>query len=122
MPQCAATRPIVAGGRDQPEPGSDDERAELRSVETAVDATGGDQLVVAAFLGDTRFVDHDDAVGMLDGVPGDAAAMRAPFSLPASHTRSYVGLVGGGRGRFLGRSAWRIVECSFSTSCRSSAP
>ena len=46
---------------------SDDERAELRGVEAAVDATGGDQLVVTAFFGDTRFIDHNDAVGILDG-------------------------------------------------------
>jgi predicted ATPase with chaperone activity len=31
---------------------SDDERAELRGVEAAVDAAGGDQLVVTPFLGD----------------------------------------------------------------------
>src|SRR5215207_9946431 len=45
---------------------SDDQRPELRSVETSIDTAGGDQLVVATFLGDARFVDHHDAVGMLD--------------------------------------------------------
>ena len=36
----------------------------MGSVEPAVDTSGGDQLVVAAFLGDARFVDHHNAVGM----------------------------------------------------------
>ena len=43
---------------------SDDKRAELGGVEAAVDAAGSDQLVVAPFLGDARFIDHDDAVSM----------------------------------------------------------
>ena len=71
--------------RRQPASVSDNERAELRGVETEVDAAGGDQFVVAAFLGDARFIDHHDAVGVLDGGPGDAAAARAPLPRPALH-------------------------------------
>src|SRR5215217_8246996 len=59
--------PIVAVISYQPKIRLDDERTELRGMEAAVDATGGDQLVVAPFLGDACFVDDNDAVGVLDG-------------------------------------------------------
>jgi hypothetical protein len=45
---------------------SDGEEAELRNVKAAIDAIGGDQIFVPSLLGDARFVDYHDPVGILN--------------------------------------------------------
>ena len=56
--KLSGTRPIVCSAR------SIDLDAELRLVQPPINSSRCDQFMMSALLGNTRFVDHDDAIGV----------------------------------------------------------